>query len=128
VRGTLGAPYLDGTVLLKTCSLSPASTLIIPEGKIYFAQQNPFMPVVDVRATSEVPVTTSRWSPFGPINRRSHAAIRSSAVQKSHLPSHHRPTPAGMSARAFGEAAAWQGGIILCAASRAQLGRWHRSQ
>lgn len=124
VRGTLGAPCLDGTVLLKNLqAYLPASTLIIPEGKIYFAQQNPFMPVVDVRATSEVSGYNIQMAAFGPINEANLTLRSDPPLSQENLIFLLTTglTPAGMSGAGLGEAAAGQGGIILLRSIARQL-------
>ncbi len=124
LRGPLGAPYLDGVVTLKNLqAYLPASTLIIPEGKIYFAQQSPFMPVVDVRATTEVSGYNIQMVAFGPINE-SNLTLRSDPpLSQENLIFLLTTglTPAGMSGAGLGEAAAGQGGIILLRSIARQL-------
>jgi translocation-and-assembly-module (TAM) inner membrane subunit TamB-like protein len=124
LRGTLGAPFLDGAVTLSNLqAYLPASTLIIPEGKIYFAQQNPFMPVVDVRATTEVSGYHIQMVAFGPINE-SNLTLRSDPpLSQENLIFLLTTgfTPAGMSGAGLGEAAAGQGGIILLRSIARQL-------
>jgi hypothetical protein len=116
LRGTLGAPWLDGVVTLKNLqAYLPASTVIIPDGTISFNQQNPFMPVMDVRANSEVSGYNVQLYAYGPLNE-SNLAIRSDPpLSQENLIFLLTTglTPSGMSGAGLGEAAAGQGGIIL---------------
>ena len=116
LRGTLGAPFLDGTVTVKNLqAYLPASTIVIPEGKIYFSQQDPFMPVLDVRATSEVSGYNVQLLAFGPINEPTLTLRSDPPLSQENLIFLLTTglTPSGMSGAGLGEAAAGQGGIIL---------------
>lgn len=114
--GTLGAPYLDGVVTISNLqAYLPASTLIIPEGRITFSQQYPFMPIMDVRARSELSGYNIQIYAYGPLVE-SNLAIRSDPpLSQENLIFLLTTglTPAGMSGAGLGEAAAGQGGIIL---------------
>ncbi len=116
VLGTLGAPYLDGVVTINNLqAYLPASTLVIPEGRITFSQQFPFMPIMDVRARSEVSGYNIQIYAYGPLVE-SNLAIRSDPpLSQENLIFLITTglTPAGMSGSGLGEAAAGQGGIIL---------------
>jgi hypothetical protein len=116
LRGTLGAPFMDGIVTLKNLqAYLPASTLIIPEGRILFNEQNPFMPIMDVRARSEVSGYNVQLYAYGPL-------VESNLALRSDPPLSQENlifllttglTPTGLSGAGLGEAAAGQGGIIL---------------
>jgi autotransporter translocation and assembly factor TamB len=116
LRGTLGAPFMDGVVTLKNLqAYLPASTLIIPEGRILFNEQNPFMPIMDVRARSEVSGYNVQIYAYGPL-------VESNLAMRSDPPLSQENlifllttglTPTGLSGSGLGEAAAGQGGIIL---------------
>ncbi|MGH8046733.1 MAG: translocation/assembly module TamB domain-containing protein [Chthoniobacterales bacterium] len=116
LRGTLGAPFLDGAVMLKNLqAYLPASTLLIPEGRIYFNEQNPFMPLMDVRARSEVSGYNVQLYAYGPLDQ-SNLSLRSDPpLSQENLIFLLTTglTPAGLSGSGLGEAAAGQGGIIL---------------
>jgi TamB, inner membrane protein subunit of TAM complex len=116
LRGTLGLPYAEGVIVLNNLQANlPASTLLIPDGRIYFTKQYPFMPVMDVRARSEVSGYTIQMYAYGPL-------VESNLALRSDPPLSQENlifllttglTPAGMSGAGLGEAAAGQGGIIL---------------
>lgn len=124
VRGTLGAPWLGGTVVLKDLqAYLPASTLLIPDGRIYFTRENPFMPIMDVRARADVSGYAVQMYAYG-------ALSESKLVLRSDPPLSQENliflmttglTPAGMSGSGLGEAAAGQGGIILLRGLARQL-------
>lgn len=122
--GTLGNPFLTGTVYLKNLqAYLPATTLLIPEGEIYFTQQNPFMPILDVRARTETSGYNIQMYAYGPLSD-------SKLIMRSDPPLSQENlillvttgfAPAGMSGSGLGEAAAGQGGIILLRSIARQL-------
>lgn len=124
IRGTLGAPFADGVVTLKNLqAYLPASTILIPEGRILFNQQNPFMPIMDVRARSEVSGYNVQLYAYGPLTE-SNLALRSDPpLSQENLIFLLTTglTPAGLSGAGLGEAAAGQGGIILLRSIARQL-------
>lgn len=124
LTGTLGAPFLNGTVYLKNLqAYLPATTVLIPEGKIYFTQQQPFMPIMDVRARTDTSGYNVQMYAYG-------ALSDSKLVMRSDPPLSQENlifllttglTPTGMSGAGLGEAAAGQGGIILLRSLARQL-------
>jgi hypothetical protein len=116
LRGSLGAPFADGVVTLRNLqAYLPASTLLIPEGRISFTEQNPFMPIMDVRARSEVSGYNVQLYAYGPLNE-SNLALRSDPPLSQENLIFLLTTglvPSGLSGAGLGEAAAGQGGIIL---------------
>ncbi|MDD5199862.1 MAG: translocation/assembly module TamB domain-containing protein [Terrimicrobiaceae bacterium] len=116
VRGTLAAPYLEGTISLKNLqAYLPATTLLIPDGKIYFTPQNPFMPIMDVRARADVSGYNVQMYAYGPLSEQNLALRSDPPLSQENLIFLLTTglTPAGMSGAGLGEAAAGQGGIIL---------------
>lgn len=116
VLGTLGAPYLEGVVTLRNLqAYLPASTLLIPQGRITFTRQYPFMPFMDVRARSEISGYNVQLYAYGPLEE-SNLALRSDPpLSQENLLFLLTTglTSAGLSGAGLGEAAAGQGGIIL---------------
>ncbi len=124
VRGTLGAPYPDGSVDLKNLqAYLPATTLLIPDGKIYFTAQNPFMPIMDVRARADVSGYNVQMYAYGPLSEQNLALRSDPPLSQENLIFLLTTglTPAGMSGAGLGEAAAGQGGIILLRSIARQL-------
>jgi hypothetical protein len=124
LSGTLGAPYPDGAITLTNLqAYLPASTILIPAGKIYFTAQNPFMPIMDVRARADVSGYNVQMYAYGPLVDQN-VALRSDpplSQENLILLLTTGLTPAGMSGTGLGEAAAGQGGIILLRSIARQL-------
>ncbi len=122
--GTLGAPLLTGTISLRNLqAYLPASTLLIPEGRIYLTAENPLMPIMDVRARADVSGYTVQMYAYGPLSE-SRIALRSDPpLSQENLIFLLTTglTPAGMSGADLGEAAAGQGGILLLRSLARQL-------
>lgn len=116
VRGTLAAPYPDGVIELTNLqAYLPATTLLIPAGRIYFTAQNPFMPIMDVRARADVSGYNVQMYAYGPLSEQNLALRSDPPLSQENLIFLLTTgfTPAGMSGAGLGEAAAGQGGIIL---------------
>ncbi len=123
-RGTLREPFLDGSVSLKNLqAYLPATTLLIPDGKIYFTRQNPFMPIMDVRARADVSGYNVQMYAYGPLTEQNLALRSDPPLSQENLIFLLTTglTPAGMSGAGLGEAAAGQGGIILLRSIARQL-------
>ncbi len=116
LSGTLGKPFAAGTVTLRNLqAYLPASTLMIPEGRIYFTEQRPFMPIMDVRARAEVSGYNVQMYAYGALSE-TNLALRSDPPLSQENLIFLLTTgfvPTGMSGAGLGEAAAGQGGIIL---------------
>jgi hypothetical protein len=124
LRGTLGMPYPVGTIYLKNLqAYLPATTLLIPEGKIYFGEQNPFMPIMDVRARADVSGYNVQMYAYGALTEQNLALRSDPPLSQENLIFLLTTgfTPAGMSGAGLGEAAAGQGGIILLRSIARQL-------
>lgn len=123
-RGPLRDPFLEGTVSLKNLqAYLPASTLLIPDGRIYFTAQNPFMPIMDVRARADVSGYNVQMYAYGPLTEQNLALRSDPPLSQENLIFLLTTglTPAGMSGAGLGEAAAGQGGIILLRSIARQL-------
>jgi hypothetical protein len=124
LAGTLGAPYLAGTVYLKNLqAYLPATTVLIPEGRIYFTQQQPFMPIMDVHARTETSGYNIQMYAYGPLSESKLALRSDPPLSQENLIFLLTTglTPAGMSGAGLGEAAAGQGGIIILRSLARQL-------
>jgi hypothetical protein len=124
LHGTLGAPFPAGTITLTNLqAYLPASTITIPSGKIYFTGQNPFMPIMDVRARADVSGYAVQMYAYGPLVDQNIALRSDPPLSQENLILLLTTglTPAGMSGTGLGEAAAGQGGIILLRSIARQL-------
>lgn len=124
IGGTLGHPFATGTVFLRNLqAYLPASTLMIPEGRIFFTEQQPFMPIMDVRARAEVSGYNVQMYAYGAL-RDTNLALRSDPPLSQENLIFLLTTgfvPTGMSGAGLGEAAVGQGGIILLRSLARQL-------
>jgi hypothetical protein len=116
LRGTLGNPCPEGTVHLKNVlAYLPASTLRVPEGRIYFTGKNPFMPVMDVRGRAETSGYNIQMYAYGALTE-SNLALRSDPPLSRENLIRLLTTglaPVGLSGAGLGEVAAGQGGVLL---------------
>ncbi len=116
LRGTLGNPFPAGTIRLKdVLAYLPASTVRIPEGQIYFTENNPFMPVMDLRGRADASGYTVQMYAYGPLSE-SNLALRSDPPLSQENLIRLLTTglaPVGLSGTGFGEAAAGQGSVLL---------------
>jgi len=124
IRGTLGAPYAAGTVYLRDVqAFLPATTLRIPEGRIHFTRERPFVPIMDVRARTAVAGYNVQMFAYGALTDSKLALRSDPPLSQENLIFLLTTglTPAGMSNAGLGEAVAGQGGIILLRSIARQL-------
>lgn len=124
ISGTLGAPFAAGTVNLKDLqAYLPASTLLIPNGRIYFTRERPFMPIMDVRARAEVSGYNVQMYAYGALSQANLALRSDPPLSQEDLIALLTTgiVPAGLTGTGFGEAAVGQGGVILLRSIARQL-------
>ena len=71
LTGTLGRPVPIGRITLKdVLAFLPSATLMIPDGRIDFFPDAPWVPVLDVLGTAKLPDCAVQAYAFGPLNAR----------------------------------------------------------
>ena len=71
LRGTLGRPVPVGRLTLKNVqAFLPAGTMEIPEGRVDFLPDSPWIPLLDVRATARIAGVEIQAYAFGPLNEK----------------------------------------------------------
>ena len=71
LTGTLGQPVPSGRITLKDVrAFMPAATFTIPDGRIDFFPNAPWVPFLDVRGTAKLPGYEVQAYAFGPLNAR----------------------------------------------------------
>lgn len=124
LTGTLGRPFPLGRIELKDArAFLPFTTMDIANGRIDFIESDPWMPQLDVRATTETLDYDIQAFAFGPINER-RLILRSDPPlpQEALILLLTAGLPPGAYAGAgFGEAAVGQGGLLLLRAFTRQF-------
>lgn len=124
IVGTLGGPRPVGQVnLTDTRAFLPFSTLLIKEGHINFVESDPWIPLLDVRGSSEILDYDVQAYAFGPLNEgrlilRSDPPLPQEAIILLLTTGF---APGYYSGSGFGEAAAGQGGMLLLRAFARQF-------
>ncbi|MFA7343265.1 MAG: translocation/assembly module TamB domain-containing protein [Terrimicrobiaceae bacterium] len=71
LRGTVGQPVPVGRLTLKDVqAFLPTTTISIPEGRVDFLPDSPWIPLLDVRATARISDLDVQAYAFGPLNER----------------------------------------------------------
>lgn len=125
LRGTLGQPVPVGRVTLKDVqAFLPFTTMNIPEGRVDFLPDSPWIPLLDVRGTARTPDFEVQAYAFGPLNEkklilRSEPPLPQEALVL--LLTTGIATTGSTSGAGLGEAAAGQGGLFLLRSFARQL-------
>jgi len=116
LSGTLGTPMLLGQVdLYDIRAFLPFTTLAVKQGKVLFEERLPFMPILDVSASSEVMDYDVNIFAYGPLDN-------TRIIMRSNPPLSQEQilllvtlgvTPGSYAGEGFGRAAAGQGGLLL---------------
>lgn len=123
LTGTVGSPVPIGRVTLRNVeAFLPFTTLKIPDGRVDFLPDAPWVPLLDVRGTASTPDYEIQAYAFGPLDEkklilRSEPPLPQEAVIVL-LTTGIAGTTQGAG---FGEAAAGQGGLFLLRAFARQL-------
>ncbi|MFA7234135.1 MAG: translocation/assembly module TamB domain-containing protein [Terrimicrobiaceae bacterium] len=71
LEGTLGQPVPVGRVILRDVqAFLPSTTINIPDGRVDFLPDSPWIPLLDVRGTAQTPDFEVQAYAFGPLNER----------------------------------------------------------
>ncbi len=71
LQGTLGEPLLLGTITVDNVQANlPFASLLINHGRIHFTRADPFMPILDIEAVSDVQGFDVRALAYGPLSER----------------------------------------------------------
>lgn len=125
LRGTLGQPVPVGRITLKDVqAFLPFTTMNIPEGRVDFLPDSPWIPLLDVRGTAQTPDFEVQAYAFGPLNEkklilRSEPPLPQEALVL--LLTTGIATTGTTSGAGLGEAAAGQGGLFLLRSFARQL-------
>lgn len=125
LKGTLGEPVPVGRISLKDVqAFLPFTTMDIPDGRVDFLPDSPWIPLLDVRGTARTPDYEINAYAFGPLNEkklilRSEPPLPQEAIillLTTGIASEGRISGPGL-----GEAAAGQGALFLLRSFARQL-------
>ena len=125
LRGTLGQPVPVGRITLKDVqAILPFTTMNIPEGRVDFLPDSPWIPLLDVRGIAQTPDFEIQAYAFGPLNEkklilRSEPPLPQEALIL--LLTTGIATDGQAGGARLGEAAAGQGGLFLLRSFARQL-------
>lgn len=122
--GTFGNPTVSGVINLQNLqAYLPASDLIVPNGRISFTAENPFMPIMDVRGYAEVSGIRVQAFAYGPLSNANFAMRSDPPLSQENLILLVTTgvAPVGMSGAGLGVVAAGQGSILLLRSFARQL-------
>lgn len=122
--GTFGNPTVFGVINLQNLqAYLPASDLIVPNGRISFTAENPFMPIMDVRGYAEVSGIRVQAVAYGPLSDANFAMRSDPPLSQENLILLVTTgvAPVGMSGAGLGVVAAGQGSILLLRSFALQL-------
>jgi len=125
IGGSLGNPVPKGTIMLRNIqAFLPFTTMDISEGAIYFTEQQPLMPILDVRGVAEAQGYEVTAYAFGPLSERK-MVLRADpplAQESIVLLLTTGLVPSGnLMGTGFGQAAIGQSGILLLRAIARQF-------
>lgn len=124
ITGTLGDPTMHGVIALQNLqAYLPASDLIVPDGRISFTEDNPFMPVMDVRGYAEVSGIRVQMFAYGPLSDANFAMRSDPPFSQENLILLVTTgvAPVGMTGAGLGVVAAGQGTILILRSLARQL-------
>lgn len=123
LTGTLGSPLPTGRVTLRDVqAFLPFTTLTIPDGRIDFLPDAPWVPMLDVRGSASTPDYQINAYAFGPLDEKKLILRSEPPLPQEALVMLLTTGIAGSTQGAgFGEAAAGQGGLFLLRSFARQL-------
>ncbi len=123
LTGTLGNPVPIGRVTLRNVqAFLPFTTLLIPDGRVDFLPDDPWVPLLDVRGTASTPDYEIQAYAFGPLDEKK-LILRSEPPlpQEAIIVLLTTGIAGSTQGAGFGEAAAGQGGLFLLRSFARQL-------